>query len=522
MSDQPTTSTPETEVAPEQAPEVAPEAPAAESVPEVVSEPESVEAQAPAEAPEAQAPAEAAPAPAAPRPSGRPAPRPSPGPGPGPRPGRRQGGRPSSPAHPPARPASDPTPWGRVAEDGTVYVRTGGAERAVGTVVDVTEAEALAHFGREFDLLVAQVDLQEQRLASSGAAPADVVGALRSLRASLADVSAVGDLDALAQRTRDLEELAAARRAEADAARTAARDQAVAERTVLVEEAEKIAATDPARMQWRPSGDRMRELLDAWKEAQRSGTRLDKRSEDELWKRFSAARTSFDRARRAWFSQLEGSNAEAKAAKEALVAEAEALATSTDWGATSSAYRRLMDRWKAAGRASRKDDDALWARFRAAQDAFFSARDAASAEEDVEHRGNLEAKEALLTEAEALVPVQDFRAARTALREIQERWEAAGKVPRADMSRIERRLRAVEQAVTDAEKERWRRSNPETRARASDAVEQLERAVAGLQADLDAARAKGDARAERDAQAALEARQLWLDAARRTAEEFSG
>jgi hypothetical protein len=274
-------------------------------------------------------------------------------------------------------------------------------------------------------------------------------------------------------------------------------------------------------MQWRPSGDRLRELLDAWKEAQRT-SRLDKKTEDDLWKRFSAARTSFDRARRAWFSELESTSSEAKAAKEALVAEAEALSTSTDWGPTSTAYRRLMDRWKAAGRASRKDDDALWARFRAAQDAFFGARTAANAEEDEEQRANLVVKEALLVEAERLVPVQDFRAARAALRNREERWEAAGRVPRDDLGRIERRLRAVEQAVTDAEKDRWRRSNPETRARAEGAVEQLERAVAGLEKDLSAARERGDARAEAAAQASLDARREWLAAAQRTAREFSG
>ncbi len=68
----------------------------------------------------------------------------------------------------------------------------------------------------------------------------------------------------------------------------------------------------------------------------------------------------------------------------------------------------------------------------------------------------------------------------------------------------------------------WRRSNPETRARAEGAVGQLERAVADLRSRLERAEASGDERAAADARAALEARQGWLDAARRTAEEFSG
>ncbi|PWJ53541.1 protein of unknown function [Quadrisphaera granulorum] len=477
--------------------------------------------QAPTDEAAEQAPADeaaaaaATPAPGAPKPGGgggrgRPAPKP------------RRAPRPHAPTTRPAvRPPSDPTPWGRMDAEGVVWVRTAEGERQVGTVVDATEAEALAHYGREFDALVAQVDIAEQRLMSAEVAPGEVVGQLRALRGSLADVLAVGDLEGLAQRTRDLEAVAAARREEADAARAAAREAALSARNAIVEEAEQIAAVDPERMQWRPSGDRLRELLDAWKDAQRA-QRLDKKSEDDLWKRFSAARTSFDRARRAYFSALEERNSEAKQTKEEIVIEAESLATSTAWGPTSTAYRQLMDRWKAAPRGSRKDDDALWVRFRAAQDAFFAARTAANEAEDESFRGNLAVKEELLVEAEKLLPVTDARSARRALRSIQERWDAAGKVPRADLQRVEKRLRAVEQAVNDAEGATWKRTNPEVKARADSAVQQLERVVADLEADLAAARAKGDSRAEAKAQIALEARRLWLETARRTAEEASG
>ncbi|MGQ7297680.1 DUF349 domain-containing protein [Quadrisphaera sp. KR29] len=501
------------------APAEAPEAPAQ------VAEAPAEGAEAPAGATADGAPAETADQPAAAGEAAAPAAPATPGPGtarPRPAPKPRRAPRPHAPTTRPAvRPPSDPTPWGRMDAEGVVWVRTAEGERQVGTVVDASEADALAHYGREFDVLVAQVDIAEQRLMSAEVAPGEVVGQLRALRSSLADVQAVGDLEGLAQRTRDLEAVAAARREEADAARAAAREAGLAARTAIVEEAEQIAATDPERMQWRPSGDRLRELLDAWKDAQRA-QRLDKKSEDELWKRFSAARTSFDRARRTYFSALEDRNSEAKQAKERIVTEAEELSTSTAWGPTSTAYRQLMDRWKAAPRGSRKDDDALWARFRAAQDAFFAARTAANEAEDESFRGNLVVKEELLVEAEKLVPVTDHRSARRALRGIQERWDAAGKVPRADLQRVEKRLRAVEQAVSDAERATWKRTNPEVKARADSAVEQLERAVAGLEADLEAARAKGDARAEEQARAALEARRLWLDAARRTAQEASG
>lgn len=462
--------------------------------------------------------------PGAPRPTPRPTPRPVPRPVPRPAERAQQPAAeaPGPAVVVPARPASDPARWGRVAEDGTVYVRTGDGERPVGSYPGASPQEALAYFGRKYDDLVAQADLLEQRLTTTDVAPKDANRALRTLREALADAKAVGDLDALAARVEALDALAAEQRKAADRRRSAEREAARTARLALVEEAERLAAEDPERIQWKQTGDRLRELFDAWKEAQRSGPRLDKPVEDELWKRFSHARTTFDRKRRTHFSTLEKQHDEVRAVKEKIVAEAEELADSTDWGPTSGAFRSLMDRWKAAGRAARKDDDALWARFRAAQDRFFSARNAAQAEQDQEYTANLAVKEQLLAEAEALLPVTDVRAARARLRDIAERWERAGKVPRGDVQRVERRMRAVEQAVADAEQERWRRSNPEARARATGALEQLEQSIAALEADLASARATGDDRRVRDAEEALAARRAWLEQVRRAAEDFSG
>ena len=261
-----------------------------------------------------------------------------------------------------------------------------------------------------------------------------------------------------------------------------AREQARARRAALVEKAEQLAAVPPEKTQWRTDGQTMKELFETWRTEQKGEGKLDRRSEDELWKRFSHARTAFDRKRRQYFAQLDETQGEAKAVKEKLVKEAEALQGSTDWGPTAQAYKRLMDRWRESGRANRKDDDALWQRFRAAQDTFFAARHAAQAEQDSEFAANLQVKLALLAEAEALLPVRDLAAAKSALRDIQERWESAGKVPRADLDQIERRMRTVEQSVRDADDRRWQSSNPEARARAQSAVDQLESGIADLEA----------------------------------------
>lgn len=474
-------------------------------------------------------PAAAPAAPAAARPAPRPVPRPVP------RPSARPVAAPQagSPAGAPAVPAVVVPPqdaaeaahaatFGRVDEDGTVYVREESGERAVGQFPGAGHDEALALYVRRFLDLQAKVVLFEARLGATDLAVKEIDQTLAKLTEELAEPAAVGDLAGLRARLDALRGVAAERRSAAEAERAAAREAAVASRTAIVEQAEKIASTDPSRIQWRPAGEQLRLLLDQWKDAQRNGPRLDRPTEESLWKRFSHARTTFDRERRHFFAELESRNAGAKAAKEALVREAESLATSTDWGATAGAYRDLMTRWKAAGRASRSDDDALWARFRGAQDAFFAARDAASAATDTEFRANLEVKEALLAEAERLVPVTDLRAAKAALRGIQDRWESAGKVPRADVQRVEARMRAVETAVRDAEQSDWRRSNPETRARAEGAAAQLEAAIAGLEDDLAAAQAKGDQRRIREAQAALDARRSWLEQVQRAAQDARG
>ncbi|WP_428829502.1 DUF349 domain-containing protein [Cellulomonas cellasea] len=490
---------------------------------------ETAEAPTPDAAPAEEGDTEASAGASAPRPTPRPVPRPVP------RPSARPVAVPQAgaPAGAPAVPAAVVPPqdaaeaahaatFGRVDEDGTVYVREESGERVVGQFPGAGHDEALALYVRRFLDLQAKVVLFEARLGATDLAVKEIDQTLAKLTDELAEPAAVGDLAALRARLDALRGVAAERRAAAEAERAAAREAAVASRTAIVEQAEKIAATDPSRIQWRPAGEQLRLLLDQWKDAQRNGPRLDRPTEESLWKRFSHARTTFDRERRHFFAELESRNAGAKAAKEALVREAEALATSTDWGATAGAYRDLMTRWKAAGRASRSDDDALWARFRSAQDAFFAARDAASAATDTEFRANLEVKEALLAEAERLVPVTDLRAAKAALRSLQDRWESAGKVPRADVQRVEARMRAVETAVRDAEQSDWRRSNPETRARAEGAAAQLEAAIAGLEDDLAKAQAKGDQRRIREAQAALDARRSWLEQVQRAAQDARG
>ncbi len=453
----------------------------------------------------------------------RPVPRPIPRPVPRPTPAVAASSVPSPLTGPPeAALVAAAKAFGSVREDGTVSVRDGDSDRVVGQVPGVSEDEALSLYIRRFLELRSKVQLFETRLATTEVSQHDATQTLSRLTEELSEPAAVGDLPSLRLQLARLRDLAKEQAAAAEAARQQARTIAVAERTALVEQAEALATQDPAKIQWKTASEQLRVLLDGWRSAQKNGPRIDRPTEDELWKRFSHARTTFDRERRHFFAELEQRHGEVKAAKERLVAEAERLSTSSEWGATAGAYRDLMDQWKAAGHASRKDDDALWARFRGAQDSFFAAREAVNSAIDAEYAANLVVKEALLAEAEALVPVTDLTVAKSRLRDIQDRWEAAGKVPRDAVQRVEARIRAVETAVRTADEDRWRRSNPEVKARADGMAAQLESAIADLEADLAQAEAAHNDKKVKEITEGLSARRAWLDQIVKASQDSAG
>ena len=404
--------------------------------------------------------------------------------------------------------------FGRVESDGTVYVRTSAGERVVGQVPDVPADEAVGFFTRRFEALDLEVSLLERRIATGALSPDDAVTSINKVRAAVANARAVGDLDGLQARLEALLPLIANQRAARKAERARQQEETRAAKERFVVEAERLAAGND----WRGGVNRFRVLLEEWK----SLPRLDRASDDALWHRFSSARTTYTRRRKAQFAQQNEQREAARVIKEKLVAEAETLAGSTDWGPTTGAFRDLMARWKAAGPASRDVDELLWKRFREAQDRFFVAKQATLSEQNTEFRVNAQAKEKLLTEAEALLPITDPRAARASYRDILQRWSAIGRVPREAMRPLESRLRAVDNAIKAAEDDRWRRSNPEAKARAADTAAKLEAQIAALEARAAQAEARGDDRAAREATASAATYREWLAQAQRTASDLGG
>ena len=414
----------------------------------------------------------------------------------------------------------DPALFGRVADDGNVYVWTKSGEKPVGSYPGKSKEEALAYFVRKFEQLAAEIALTAARIRSGAMVPSDAEQAVNKLREQVATINAVGDLAALAIAVEQIPPIIDEQRA-AYAAKKAAAAQERAEQRVatkdakekLVAEAEEIAAKD----NWKLSGDRLKELLDQWK----SLPRIEKAADEELWKRFSAARNGFDRRRRTHFAKLASANDAVASAKELIVTEAEKLASSRDWVNTAKRYSALMQEWKNSGRGSKKSDDALWARFRAAQETFFAAKKTDLEKRESSNASNLTAKEALIVEFEALLPITDFAASRKKFRELLQKWDRIGHVPRDKRDDLDLRLGAVEKEIRALEDEEKRKSDPSAKARANDVVRQLSDAIAGYEAAAAKAEANGDFKKAEAARESAQARRIWLEEAQRSLATFS-
>lgn len=405
--------------------------------------------------------------------------------------------------------ASNETPWGRVDEDRTVYVREGEGERAVGSFPDGTPEEALAYFERKFADLEGQVTLLEARIAR-GTADASAADTVAKLREQLVEPAAVGDIASLRERVEKLTAKTAELSEKQQAEREAARQEAVAKREAIAVEAERLAAQPEASIRWKDTSQAFENLFSEWQASQRSGPQIPKAQADALWKRFRSARQSFDSARRAHFAQMDANNKDVKQRKERIIAAAEALAPKGIEGIP--AYRALLDEWKAAGRASRKLDDQLWARFKAAGDVLYEAKAAEVAQTNEEYAANLTAKQELLDGADPILQERDHAKARKLLTEVQLKWDEIGRVPREALREIEGRLRKIEDHVKQLEDEHWRKTNPETKARSEGLRGQLEASIAELETELAAAQSSGDAKAAADAEAKLETQRSWLAA----------
>lgn len=414
----------------------------------------------------------------------------------------------------------DPAKFGYVGDDGTVYVRTPYGDKAVGSYPGKSADEALQYFVRKFEALASEVAILGARIRSNAMVPSDAHEAVNKLRQQIIDSNVVGDLEALHASLNQLPEIIEGNRASYEAKkamekaeREARRADALIQKENIVNEAESLADSE----NWKVTGERLKELLEQWKAA----PRLDKKSDGDLWKRFSSARNKFDKRRRTHFANLDAQQKQVAATKRELVEKAESLATSTDWVATARAFKALMDKWKAAGRGKTSEDAKLWERFKKAQDTFFAAKNADLEKREGNMQENLAKREVLIPRFEALLPITDLDKARKEFRELMAEWSKIGITDRNKRAALDARLDVVSHAIKEAEAEKWRRSDPAAKARANDVVTQLTKAIAAYEEAASKAAAAGNTKKAEEARMAAEARRSWLSEAEKGLAEFN-
>ena len=414
----------------------------------------------------------------------------------------------------------DPSQFGRVGEDGTVFVRTSEGEKPVGSYPGKSAEEALAYFVRKFEALASEVALTAARITSGAMVPQDAHESVKKLRQQVRELNGVGDLDSLALSVEQIEPLIEgnreayeAKKAAESAVKAARREQILVEKEKIVAEAESLALSE----NWKVTGDRLKTLLDEWKAA----PRLDKKADGDFWKRFSASRNKFDKRRRTHFAQLEATSSVVSAAKMEIITEAEKLATSTDWVATARRFKTLMDSWKTAGRGKPSDEAKLWARFKAAQDQFFTAKNADLEKREVSMAANLAKREELIVQIEALVPFTDAKAAKNSFRDLMRSWEKIGITHRDKRAAFDARVAKVEEVIKEAEAEIWRKTDPAAKARAAEVVKQLSESIENYRKVAAKSQAAGNEKKAKEALESAEARTVWLAEAEKHLAEFS-
>ena len=406
------------------------------------------------------------------------------------------------------------TDFGRVENDGTVLVKMpDGSEKQVGQWAAGDPNDGLAFYIRKYHEIENELSLALQRL-KEGKGNADAVFKLIDrVKTSLETPNFVGDLNILSSKIEELQVLAAVKKAEFSAAKAIAKEKAMEKRKQLVEEAEKLINSK----QWKVTTQRFKEIVEEWKKLPHGA----KSEEQALWKRFSAARSAFDKTRRQYFSTLESGRKEASKIKSEIVSQAKAIADSKEWNDTANKFRNLMAKWKSAPILERKEEQKLWKEFKLAQDVFFAARTAALSVLDEEHSKNLEAKKVLAEKAEKILPITDIKSARQALKPIQEEWSKIGHVSRKDKDKIEARLKAVEEAIRNAEKNELNRTDPAKSARAQSTMELIEAKLIKTEKERESAISSGDTKKAEKLALTIESQKMLLEATKTALADFT-
>jgi len=180
-----------------------------------------------------------------------------------------------------------------------------------------------------------------------------------------------------------------------------------------------------------------------------------------------------------------------------------------------------MDQWKASGRGKKSTDTALWTRFKAAQDTFFTAKNADMAKRKGSMVENLAKREAMIVEFEALLPIADFKSAKKKFYDLMGKWQKIGMTDRKKRSAFDARIKKVENEISDLERNHQRKSDPSAKAQANKVVQGLAEAIENYEKQAAKAEAAGQTAKAMVAREAAAARRSWLEQAEKGLTEFT-
>lgn len=211
-------------------------------------------------------------------------------------------------------------------------------------------------------------------------------------------------------------------------------------KTAFCEEAEALAQRSDVVEAFRE----LQKLHEQWKDY----GPVEKQYRESIWERFKAATAVINRNYQAHFEGLKEQQEANLVAKTALCEKAEAIAAAemanaNEWNAATKALEEIQKEWRGIGFASKKDNQKIYDRFRAACDAFFARKKEFYAGFKESINENLARKLAICEQAEALKDSTDWKATADTLIDLQKQWKEIGAVPRQKSDALWKRFRAA-------------------------------------------------------------------------------
>lgn len=207
---------------------------------------------------------------------------------------------------------------------------------------------------------------------------------------------------------------------------------ALENKKALVEKVRSMGTSFPTAKKWEDATKQVIALQEEWKTVGYAG----RDENDNVWNEFREACDVFFTAKKSFYGSLKEKAGDINKVKEALIAKAEEWAKSSDWRKATDAIKKLQEDWKNAGGTGLRSDNALWNKFRAACDQFFTRKKEHFAASDIAQAGNLKAKEEFIASLADVQLSEDGKENFNKLKDLQNKFRELGDVPFKEKDRI--------------------------------------------------------------------------------------